>query len=157
MKTNTLLVVAAVTLLALATSATAGTVYRWVDGDGNVQFSETPPPGHDAETTEYRTGSSAPQQPQTADEAPPEDADEQPELDATEDAAEQPEVDAETLARRHERRCEAAREGLQIIEENPRLRIEEDGEYRFLEPDEIDARRQEYQEAADESCGWSAN
>ncbi len=41
--------------LLLAAPGQAQTMYKWVDEDGNVQFTDTPPPEQDAETLEYKS------------------------------------------------------------------------------------------------------
>jgi len=47
----------AIALIALAAQATAQqTIYRWVDKDGKVQFSDTPPPNEAKNVTQKRAG-----------------------------------------------------------------------------------------------------
>ena len=41
--------------LLLAATGQAQTMYKWVDEDGNVQFTDTPPPEQDAEALEYKS------------------------------------------------------------------------------------------------------
>lgn len=43
--------------LTIMMPAGAEEVYRWVDADGSVHFSEQPPPGHDATQLQLRSGS----------------------------------------------------------------------------------------------------
>jgi hypothetical protein len=49
--------------------------------------------------------------------------------------------------------CETARSNLDIIERNSRIRVEEDGEQRFLSQEEINEKKQEFQTMVDENCG----
>ncbi|HCW89719.1 MAG TPA: DUF4124 domain-containing protein, partial [Marinobacter sp.] len=49
--------------------------------------------------------------------------------------------------------CETARSNLKIIERNSRIRVEENGEQRFLSPEEISQKKQEFRTMVDENCG----
>ena len=40
-----------------------------------------------------------------------------------------------------------------MINSNARIRVEENGETRYLSPEEIEQQRQKFQEIADENCG----
>ena len=46
-----------------------------------------------------------------------------------------------------------ARSNLEVINSNARIRVEENGETRYLSPEEIEQQRQKFQEIADENCG----
>ncbi|WP_228735968.1 hypothetical protein [Marinobacter sp. LV10MA510-1] len=49
--------------------------------------------------------------------------------------------------------CDAARQNLEIISNNARIRVSEDGEQRFLTPDEISLQKQKYEEIVEQNCG----
>lgn len=128
----------------------AGEVYRWVDEQGNVHYSETPPAGQEAEQTGIRTGprGDPPPQPQPPEEAAPESP-EQSERPATEERA-QPDPEATAEMRRHN--CEQAREALETLDAYNRVRVEEDGELRYLTPEEMEEQRERFREMEEENC-----
>jgi hypothetical protein len=49
-----------------------------------------------------------------------------------------------------------ARANLDIIDSNARIRVEENGEARYLSPEEIATEREKYQRIVDENCGPQA-
>ncbi|TVP52248.1 MAG: DUF4124 domain-containing protein [Halomonadaceae bacterium] len=145
-----------------ASHALGGSIYRWVDEEGNVQFSETPPSDRQSEQTRYRTGRSAgdsgssgpaltsPQRSETPG-TPAAEPEEETETVAREMTPEQ----QQELSRQHQANCEAARVALETIQNNARLRVEENGEMRFLTPEEIEQRREKLEGVQAESCNWS--
>ncbi len=139
-------------LLLASLSVQAGDVYRWVDEQGNVHYSETPPPGQQAEQTGVRTRTTGTGiSPQTVDEAAPERPDDDAESDeATAEGA--PEQDPEVLAEIRRQNCERAREGMETLDSYNRVRVEEDGEQRFLTPEEMEEQRERLQGIIDENC-----
>lgn len=143
-----------------ATSAWGGTVYRWVDENGNVQFSENPPSDRQSEQTGYRTGRSSSSGDSGPSMSSPQRSDRstsvaEPAEEAAETPAELTQEQIDDLAGQHQANCETARAGLETIANNPRIRVEEDGEMRFLSPDEIEERREQMESVQAESCNWS--
>lgn len=138
-------------ILAAAPLATSGaSVYKWTDENGVTHFGDRQPTGQQAEQVNVRSGtSSGGQQGQSPQE-------QLEELEARQaDEAEKREESAAEEARRKQREanCETARSNLRILDRNSRIRVEEDGEQRYLSPEEIDEQRQKFQEIADENCG----
>jgi len=138
-----------------ASAAWGGSVYRWVDEDGNVQFSSSPPSGQAAEETRYRTGADRSRQAPAAAGQDQQPAREEQEDGDTEEAPAQGGPDMDALAEQHAQNCEQARRNLETIETNPRLQVEEDGERRYLTPEEIAEHRAEAEAVKEESCNWS--
>jgi hypothetical protein len=49
--------------------------------------------------------------------------------------------------------CDAAQQNLEIISNNSRIRITENGEQRFLTPDEVSQQKQTYEDIVEQNCG----
>ncbi|MCG2580998.1 MAG: DUF4124 domain-containing protein [Marinobacter sp.] len=137
-------------LVAAPLAASAASVYKWTDEQGVTHFGDRQPTGQQAERVNVRSGtSSGGQQGQSPQE-------QLEELEARQaDEAEKREESAVEEARRKQREanCETARSNLRILDRNSRIRVEEEGEQRYLSPEEIDEQRQKFQEIADENCG----
>lgn len=130
--------------------ATAGSVYKWTDDEGVTHFGDRQPPGRQAESVNIRTGSSSGGQQRNS----PQERLEQLQGQQAEQA-EQKKLSAAEEARQKQRKanCETAQQNLNILKTYSRVRVEEDGEQRYLSPEEIEERRQQFQEVADENCG----
>lgn len=103
---------------AMAAEAQEGEVYRWVDDDGSVHYSDQPPPqGTDAETVRV---ANPPPSPVSSD-------------DAEEEAA--PEIDLDDPVM--QRQCSLAQEILSsYLSANQLVQRDRDGTERVLSPDE---------------------
>lgn len=135
-------------VLMFSTPAWASDVYRWVDEQGNVHYSENPPPGAESEQMNIRTGRQMPEtRPDDVTETP-----EQPEATDEAEDADEPRPDADAVAEARRRNCETAREALETLDQHDRVQVEEDGERRFLAPDEVADQRARYEEIKEESC-----
>ncbi|NIR30766.1 MAG: DUF4124 domain-containing protein [Gammaproteobacteria bacterium] len=107
-----------VTLLAVALAAPSSAlarVYKWVDDEGNVQYSQSPPSDRPAETIETRV----PTRPST-DEG---NEGKEPDAEAG-DGAEQVAMDRQAQKQRN---CEIARENAKLLEAGVRVQVR-DGE-----------------------------
>jgi len=60
--------------------------------------------------------------------------------------------DQEAIERIRRRNCETAKEALKTLEQNARVQVEENGERRYLSPEEKEAQRKRYEKARDENC-----
>lgn len=140
----------AIILAVAPLAATGASVYKWTDENGVTHFGDRQPTGKQSERVSVRTGkSSAGQQRQSPQE-------QLEELEAREaDEAGKREESAVEEARRKQREanCSTARSNLNLLDRNSRIRIEEDGEQRYLSPEEIEEQREKFQEIADENCG----
>lgn len=138
-------------LLLFATPSLHGeTVYRWVDADGNVQYSDRPMTSAAQPVTVRVTPPSNSPRPQRATPAPrpatPEDGDDS-------DATEESEESAAQAAAQREQNCEIARERLQRYVQSRRLyKALENGEREYLSDAEIDAARARAQADVESWC-----
>lgn len=133
--------------LALSSTAMAGQVYKWVDAQGVTHFGEQPPQGQQATTVNTATppppSSEAKPAPTFQDIADPEQA--------AADAKVKKEM-AEQEAQRV-KYCEAQRNNLAQLENNPRVRIEDEGgEMRRLGEDERQQRIADSKQAIAKNC-----
>jgi hypothetical protein len=136
-------------LLAMSATAMASQVYKWVDAQGVTHFSAQPPQGQ--ESTSVNTAAPPPK-PDVVEEkkaAPTFESIADPEQ-----AAIDAKVKQEVAAKEKERKkyCEDVRSNLSQLENNPRLRIEIDGETRRLSEVERQKRIAEAQKSIAENC-----
>ncbi len=138
--------------LAIAPGLTnAASVYKWTDENGVTHFGDRQPTGQTAERVNIRTGTPS----KSASERPSP----QERLNSLEEQQqEQAEREQETAvqeARRKQREanCATARSNLKLLSQTGRIRIEENGEQRFLTPEEIQQKREEFEQIAADNCG----
>jgi len=131
--------------LLTATAATAAGLYKWTDSQGNVQYSQTPPPSGDY--SKLKAPPPAPTAPATTDEqldkardtlTPP-----PPPTGEIEEEKRQAEVDKQN--------CEAARKNLDIYTRYRRV-LNEQGEMVILSDEERKAKIKESEEMIQKSC-----
>lgn len=129
-------------------SLLASEVYRWTDDAGNTHYSEDPPSGVDAEPVDIQTSS-----PSTPDAAPSEtETEEESEQENEEGASEEERPDKEAVEEARRRNCENARKALETLQQNARVQVEDDGERRYLSPEEKEAEEERYKELRDDNC-----
>lgn len=140
-----------IVLAAAPAIGSGASVYKWTDANGVTHFGDRQPTGQSAEQVSVRAGTSRNPSGQR------QSAQEQLEALESEQAAQQQRQKESAVeeARRKQREanCSTARANLGIIESNARIRVDEDGESRYLSPEEIEQQRQQFQRIADESCG----
>jgi len=135
--------------------ATAGTVYKWTDASGVVHYGDQTPMGVHSQKLRVSTG-------QAEDTGKTESAKENSAgKDQSKAQAEKGkgngkdnlEANAANLQAQRKHNCELARKNLQIIRDNGRIRIKgKDGKQRYLSPDEIEAKRKNFERIAKDSC-----
>lgn len=131
-------------LLACFSLFAAPTIYKWIDDDGVVHYSEDPP----ADVDYQRVSTSVPATSGSDDSDTGPDSDED-EPDAQTDQPEAQEgPDPEVVAER----CEQARSNLQLLQENTRLMTNDRGSERRLTREERQERIDNLQEFIDEWC-----
>lgn len=131
-------------------AATGASVYKWTDENGVTHFGDRQPTGKQSERVSVRTGKSSGSQQRQS----PQEQLEALEAREADEAGKREESAAEEARRKQrEANCSTARSNLNILDRNSRIRIEEDGEQRYLSPEEIEEQRQQFQEIADENCG----
>lgn len=136
-------------LLAMSATAMASQVYKWVDAQGVTHFSAQPPQGQEA--TSINTA--VPAAKRAASEAP-KPAPTFESIADPEQAAIDEKVKQDVAAKEAERKkyCEDVRTNLAQLQNNPRLRMEVDGEVRRLSEDERQARISETQKSIADNC-----
>lgn len=138
------------TLLLAATPSMAmsASVYKWTDEQGVTHFGDRQPPGTRAETLNVRSGTSSGNGRSTPQKRLSELQEQE-----QKNAEKKQETMAETANRKQrDANCENARSNLKVIESNARIRIEDNGEMRYLSPEEIAEQRSKLEEIATENC-----
>lgn len=133
-------------LLALSTTAMAGQVYKWVDAQGVTHFGAQPPQGQQATSINTAAPPPKPAEPKAAEIF---DNQADPEQEAIDRKVKQ-----EVAAKEAERKkyCETVRTNLAQLENNPRVRVEVDGEVRRLGEEERQQRIGEAKKAIADNC-----
>ena len=129
-----LIILASSLLLTLGTPVMAETIYRWVDAQGVTHFSAQPPQGRQAESLRMAV-QPPPLPPATREQA-------------TGSAGEREQREIERKVKReiagqeaqHRHYCTTLRTQLAQLQNNPRVRVEEDGKPRRLGEKERQAR-----------------
>ncbi len=160
MKSPIRLFVAAAVLLATAT--VAAQVYKWVDKDGKVQYSDMPPPpaATKADAKKLNTGASAPvpdgADPKAGANAPKTAQEKAREADKkNKDEAEKARKDeeAQKAAKMNEERCKAARRYKGDLETGrPIARNNDQGERSFMSDEERSAELAKANAAIADAC-----
>jgi len=125
----------------------AGKVYKWTDENGVIHYGDKRPDGAKTETLRVESHSSS------ARTSP------QDQLKALEEQKERTNMaenelkKADQAKKQTEERCEQAKSNLLTIENNARIRIEENGELRYMTPKEITAKKDEMSKIVEEACG----
>ncbi|MBW0149444.1 DUF4124 domain-containing protein [Marinobacter sp. CAU 1620] len=129
----------------------SASVYKWTDENGVTHFGDRQPTGKPSEKVNVRSGTASPS---TSSRKSPQERMSDLQEQQNEEAEQRRETAAEE-ARRKQRdaNCATARSNLDVIDSNARIRVEENGEQRYLSPEEIADQRQKFQEIADENCG----
>ncbi|MBA1240699.1 DUF4124 domain-containing protein [Pseudomonas kunmingensis] len=134
-------------LLALCGNVMAAQVYKWVDAQGVTHFGAQPPQGQQVETVNTVTAPAKPAaKPDTS--AP----------DETGSEADQNSIDRkvkqQVAAQEAERKryCESMRTNLAQLQNNPRVRVEDNGETRRVTEEERQARIAETGDKIAEHC-----
>lgn len=135
-------------LLALSATAMASQVYKWVDAQGVTHFGSQPP--QDQSATSINTSAAPPK----ATEQEPEPAPTFESIADPEQAAFDKKAKEEVAAKEAERKkyCENVRTNLAQLENNPRIRVEENGEVRRLSEEERQQRIADAKAAIAENC-----
>ncbi len=132
-------------LLALSSSVMAGQIYKWVDAQGGTHFGAQPPQGQSAEALNTATppsqpAATAPEEPELSGEAEQRKIDRQVKRQVSEQQAER------------QRYCTTLRTNLAQLQNNPRVRVEAEGEVRRLNEEERQARISETQQKIADIC-----
>jgi hypothetical protein len=139
-------------LLAVVPGVAMGaSVYKWTDENGVTHFGDRQPTGSKAERVNVRSGTSTDA---SGNRQSPQERLQNMQEQQNEEAEQRQETAVEEARRKQrETNCETARSNLEVIERNARIRVEENGEQRYLSPEEIAEKRAEFERIAEENCG----
>jgi Domain of unknown function (DUF4124) len=154
-----------ITLLTLTPILAQAAIYKWVDEQGNVQYSSEKPKDAEAEkvrvTTQPPVDRSTYRRPGQDDAKAEGDAkaDAKDKDKAKDDKTKTPAEKRKEAAKKSEsdklkkEMCDEARQNLAAIENSARVRIEDDkGEVRYMEEKEVDSRKKSEQERVNKYC-----
>lgn len=120
-------------------SAAPEKVYKWTDEKGRTHYGQRPPSGTQTEVIKPQTGHSDPVTYSTP-------------ATNEKDKVEK-KVEDKKSALKDPERCEGARKNSETLKTYARIRIKgDDGEYRYLTPDEQKQKLDEANKAIEESC-----
>jgi len=149
----------AIALAGLALTATAGTVYKWIDAQGQVHFTDRPPRAADARVIAVYEESSGEAEPTgespPAEDTPPDTAggDETSGPAETPPTREQVAAVEQDVAKLRAERCKKAQERYKTYIESQRLyRVGKDGKRQYLTDAELTAARANAKRDVDENC-----
>lgn len=143
-QTNLMRTIITLFIIALGTAGTASaaTLYKWTDDEGNVHYSQTRPVDRNADQMQIKGSTPSAAQPQTpAEEKETPDASEPPA-----DAGQDPKV-----VEIRKRNCETARSNLEVYKTSARIR-QADGTLMALSDEMREARIQEAEKMIEENC-----
>jgi hypothetical protein len=148
-----------ISLLALTPILAQAAIYKWVDAEGNVQYSSEQPKDTEAEKMRVNTQPPIDRSTYKRPGQASDKSDDSAKTDATEDKDKSPadkRADATKKAESDKIRkemCAEARKTLQTIEDNARVRIEDDkGNITYLSEAEIAARKKTEQGRVTKYC-----
>jgi Domain of unknown function (DUF4124) len=149
---NKKIIALALVVMAVPVFATAQSVYKWTDDDGVTHFGDRKPVGKASESVSVRTGSASKASGDSR-KSPQQRVDEIEERQAS--TQEMAEMNAAERARQKQRaaNCQTAKSNLALIQTGSRVKVQEDGEKRYLTPQEIEQKRQQFEKIAELNCG----
>lgn len=137
--------------LASANPALAAKLYKWVDEDGNVTYSQIKPPDREAETVRLR---SATLREDGANEKLESLTDKANEASKDREFAENEATAQMERRERLKKNCEIARENMRILKTNSRVQDKDaDGNPYFLDEAAIEAKIEATQRQIEANCG----
>jgi hypothetical protein len=140
----------AVVVMTLPVFATAQSVYKWTDENGVTHFGDRQPTGKQSESVSIRTGK--PSDNGDSRMSPQQRVQQIAEEEA--ENAQSEKISAAEGARQKQRvaNCKTARSNLSLLRGGSRIRVEENGERRYLTPEEISEKREQFEEIAELNC-----
>jgi uncharacterized protein DUF4124 len=152
---NKKIIALALVVMAVPVFATAQSVYKWTDEEGVTHFGDRKPVGKASESVSVRTGSASKASGGDSGKSPQQKIDEMEEQEAS--TQETAEMNAAERARQKQRaaNCQTAKSNLTLIQTGSRIKVQENGEERYLTPEEIEQKRQQFEKIAELNCGES--
>ncbi|MGP4843827.1 DUF4124 domain-containing protein [Marinobacter sp. 1Y8] len=141
--------------VALMSAATlqvhAATVYKWTDEKGVIHFGDKQPIGQKSESVDVRSGTSH----SNSDDSGSSPQEQLKNLEANQEKAKEDKATArkeEAAQKQRAKNCEIAKKNLVTMTNNARIKVEENGEQRFLTPQEVDEKRDEFNAIVERDC-----
>lgn len=139
-------------LMALVPSiAHSASVYKWTDENGVTHFGDRQPTGSKAEQVSVRSGKGSTNA--SSSTSPQEQVQTMEQEAEKRELTERERAEMEAIRKQREANCATAQSNLKIIDSNARIQVEENGERRYLSPEEIAEQRMRFKEIAEENCG----
>jgi hypothetical protein len=149
----------ALVLVVSAAPVQAESVYKWTDKDGVTHYGDRQPQGQESESVDVVSGTSrstnsedgkkggesgrlSPQERLKTLQADQQETREQASKSRAKEARDKQRI----------KNCEIARDALKKLNTYGRIKVEEDGEQRYLTPEEIEAKKAEYQKIEADAC-----
>jgi len=131
--------------------AMSASVYKWTDENGVTHFGDRQPTGAKAERVNVRSGTSSDA---AGNRQSPQQRLQNMQEQQAGEAEQRQETAAEEASRKQrEANCATAQSNLDVIDRNARIRVEDNGEQRYLSEAEIAEKRAEFERIAEENCG----
>lgn len=130
----------------ISTPGYAGKVYKWTDENGVIHYGDKRPEGASSETLRVESKSSSPRA------SAKDQLNKLEEQKKKENLTQQEQEKEKKAEEQRQLRCSQAKDNLQTIENNARIRIEENGELRYMTPEEITAKKDEMNKIIEEAC-----
>ena len=137
-------------LFALPTLLLAETTYKWINEDGVVTYSQTPPPGVDAERVDIRSGAKAPGPSST--EKLNQMRQHLADQDEDREMAKQKQEEKASLQEMKKKNCEIAHSNMRKLEGLGQRLYKKDGEYKRLSEEERQSLIKQAQEQIKANC-----
>lgn len=129
----------------------SASVYKWTDENGVTHFGDRQPTGKQSERVNVRSGTASTV---TSDrKSPQERLNDLQKREEDQAVTERERASQEARRKQREANCATARANLDAIDSNARIQIEENGETRYLSPEEIAKQRRKAADIAAENCG----
>lgn len=122
-------------------------IYKWTDAQGNVHYSDIKPNQSNSEKLSIKTNKTFKET-----RSPQDASSELDQINQTALEAQAEKLKTESQKRDRENHCNSLRNNLKVLEENSRIKINENDEIRFLTDQEITDKKADYNEQIQELC-----
>jgi Domain of unknown function (DUF4124) len=118
--------------------------YKWVDAEGNVHYSDKKPKDQsEIKSIKINTGKGSSPSTPVENNTPAAEAALQQKADA---------LQSKKPKEEYAKQCASIEENMRKLAENSRVRINDNGEMRYLTPEELTAKKDQYQKMYDDFC-----
>ena len=122
-------------------------VYKWTDKNGTIHYSDIKPNETSSEKLNIKTNNPSLERASPQSSAQALDQQKSKELEAQAER-----LKSETQKKEQNSQCQNTRDNLKTLKENSRIKINENGEIRYLTPSEIEQKKQSYIKLINEQC-----